>query len=176
MKPIISVLAIAGIFSITSCSNSANREAAATKQRTIDSLNTELTKKKVVDSMNEIARMQSYPMPVITPVAPGINPAPVQPVVAHTRTVRGRTHHYSGSNGSVAQGGQTTVYQQAPVAPRKRGWSAKAKGAVIGAGAGAITGAVIDRKNRGAGAVIGGLLGAGAGTGVGAIIDKKKGR
>lgn len=56
---------------------------------------------------------------------------------------------------------------------QKKGWNSTLKGAVIGAGAGAITGAMVDKK-KGRGAVIGGLLGAGAGAGVGAIIDGKE--
>ena len=47
---------------------------------------------------------------------------------------------------------------------------------MIGAGTGAAAGAIINKRNRAAGAVIGGVLGAGAGTGIGAIIDKKNGR
>lgn len=47
-----------------------------------------------------------------------------------------------------------------------------AKGAIIGAGVGAITGAVVSKK-KGQGAIIGGVLGAGAGAGVGAVINKK---
>ncbi len=56
---------------------------------------------------------------------------------------------------------------------RKKGWSNKAKGAVIGAGVGAVTGAMVDKK-KGEGAVVGGVLGAGAGYGVGAILDNKE--
>jgi hypothetical protein len=52
-------------------------------------------------------------------------------------------------------------------------WSGAAKGAVIGAGVGAITGALVDKKH-GEGAIIGGLAGAGLGAGTGAIIDGKK--
>ncbi|HEU0065132.1 MAG TPA: YMGG-like glycine zipper-containing protein, partial [Flavisolibacter sp.] len=44
-----------------------------------------------------------------------------------------------------------------------RKWSPKAKNAVIGAGAGAVIGALVDKKNRGAGALIGGALGGGVG-------------
>jgi YMGG-like Gly-zipper len=68
------------------------------------------------------------------------------------------------------------VAAAAPVATRKKGWSKAAKGTVIGAGAGAIAGAIINKKNRGAGAVIGGILGAGAGYGIGRSMDKKDGR
>jgi hypothetical protein len=57
---------------------------------------------------------------------------------------------------------------------KKKKWSNTAKGAVIGAGAGAVAGAVLDKNNRGAGAVIGGLAGAGVGAGTGAVIDHKK--
>ena len=56
---------------------------------------------------------------------------------------------------------------------KKKGWSSTAKGAVIGAGVGAITGAMIDKK-KGEGAVVGGLIGAAVGAGTGAIIDGKK--
>lgn len=48
-----------------------------------------------------------------------------------------------------------------------------AKGAIIGAGVGAITGAVVSKK-KGQGAIVGGVLGAGAGAGVVAVINKKQ--
>jgi uncharacterized membrane protein len=63
-----------------------------------------------------------------------------------------------------------------PAVPRKKGWSKAAKGTVIGAGTGAVAGAIINKKNRGVGAVIGGILGAGAGYGIGRSMDKKDGR
>ncbi len=57
--------------------------------------------------------------------------------------------------------------------PARKKWSGAAKGAVIGAGVGAVTGAIIDKK-KGEGAIIGGLAGAGVGAGTGAIIDDSK--
>ena len=63
--------------------------------------------------------------------------------------------------------------QPAAAAPARKKWSGAAKGAVIGAGVGAITGAAISKK-KGEGAIIGGLAGAGVGAGTGAIIDDKK--
>lgn len=66
------------------------------------------------------------------------------------------------------------VNQAAPAAPaEKKKWSSAAKGAVIGAGVGAATGAIVSKK-KGEGAIIGGLAGAGVGAGTGAIIDSKK--
>ncbi len=68
-----------------------------------------------------------------------------------------------------------TVYvNNTPVTPaQKKGWSNTAKGAAIGAGVGAITGAAVSKK-KGEGAVIGGLGGAAVGAGTGAIIDAEK--
>jgi hypothetical protein len=56
---------------------------------------------------------------------------------------------------------------------KKKKWSGAAKGAVIGAGVGAVTGAIVSKK-KGTGAIIGGLAGAGIGAGTGAIIDDSK--
>lgn len=69
----------------------------------------------------------------------------------------------------------TVVNQQATEPAKKKGWSAAAKGAVIGAGAGAVTGILIDKKD-GRGAAIGGAVGAGTGYLIGRDKDKKSGR
>ncbi|MFD2908180.1 YMGG-like glycine zipper-containing protein [Flavobacterium ardleyense] len=60
-----------------------------------------------------------------------------------------------------------------PVVEKRKGMSNTAKGALIGAGVGAATGAVVSKK-KGTGAIIGGLSGAAVGAGTGAIIDDKK--
>lgn len=57
---------------------------------------------------------------------------------------------------------------------QRKGWSGAAKGAVIGAGVGAVSGALIDKDKAGRGAVIGGLSGAALGAGTGAIVDDQK--
>lgn len=58
-------------------------------------------------------------------------------------------------------------------APQRKVMSNTAKGALIGAGVGAATGAIVSKK-KGTGAIIGGLAGAGVGAGTGAIIDENK--
>lgn len=58
---------------------------------------------------------------------------------------------------------------------KKKGWSQAAKGAVIGAGAGALGGVIVDKKD-GRGAAIGGVVGAGAGYLIGRGQDRKSGR
>jgi Glycine zipper len=59
---------------------------------------------------------------------------------------------------------------------KKKGWSKAAKATAIGAGTGAVLGAVINKKNRVAGAVIGGVIGGGGGYVIGRGMDKKDGR
>ena len=75
----------------------------------------------------------------------------------------------------------TVVYKNensnaAQTTTQKKGWSSAAKGAVIGGSAGAVTGAVINKKNRAAGAVVGGIIGAGGGYVIGRSKDRKTGR
>jgi uncharacterized protein YcfJ len=62
----------------------------------------------------------------------------------------------------------------APV-QQKKGWSKAAKGAVIGAGSGAVVGAVVSKK-KGTGAAIGAAAGAVGGYIIGRSKDKKDGR
>jgi hypothetical protein len=82
-----------------------------------------------------------------------------------------RSYASSGSKtSSSASGyGSTAAY---PVAKKKS--HAARNGALIGAGAGAITGALVTKKNKGVGALIGGVAGGAAGFGVGKIIQNKK--
>ena len=81
----------------------------------------------------------------------------------------------SNSSGYGSGSMNSSTENQAKVA-EKKGWSKAAKASVIGGGAGAIAGAVINKKNR----VVGGVIGAVAGAGLGYIIghgqDKKDGR
>jgi outer membrane lipoprotein SlyB len=63
--------------------------------------------------------------------------------------------------------------QQQPA--QKKGWSKAAKGAVIGAGSGAVVGAVVSKK-KGKGALIGAAAGAAGGYIIGRGKDKKDGR
>ena len=67
-------------------------------------------------------------------------------------------------------------YNNEATAPaKKKGWSQAAKGAAIGAGAGALGGVLIDKKD-GRGAIIGGVVGAGTGYLIGRDQDRKSGR
>ena len=72
------------------------------------------------------------------------------------------------SNNVVASNPTPVVVEK-----RKKKWSHTAKGAVVGAGTGAITGAIVNKK-RAEGAIVGTLIGAGVGAGTGAIVDASK--
>jgi hypothetical protein len=71
---------------------------------------------------------------------------------------------------------QTVSSESDNTAQEKKGLSKTAKGAILGGVVGAGSGAILDKKNRGAGAVIGGAVGAGAGAILGNELDKKDGR
>jgi hypothetical protein len=100
-----------------------------------------------------------------------------------TRSSSGSGGTYSGGSGSTGSGtstGTTTSTgtgsdegtASTPVPAKKKGWSNSAKGAVIGAGAGAVGGAIISKK-KGTGAIIGGVVGAAGGYIIGKNKDKK---
>jgi len=59
---------------------------------------------------------------------------------------------------------------------KKKGWSDAAKGTAIGAGVGAIGGALIDKDKPGRGAAIGAAVGGGSGYAIGRKSDRESGR
>jgi hypothetical protein len=176
MKQIISTIAIAtGLAVMSSCSmggNKDNEAALQAQQNTINEMKIEMARQHVIDSMNEVARVEKEKQPAVAKTVV-VRRSPSRNSSASTGM--NSTQSYGGNSQPVAQT-QAPVYQDAPAEAQKKGWSAKAKGAVIGTAVGAASGAIINKRNRGVGAIIGGVLGAGAGTGIGAIIDKKQGR
>ncbi|RYY89322.1 MAG: glycine zipper 2TM domain-containing protein [Chitinophagaceae bacterium] len=102
---------------------------------------------------------------------PAVQPAVVRPVRTTPRRSTSSSSSGSGSTASTSGSGTTEA-----AVPAKKGISKTAKGAIIGGTAGAVGGALINKKNRGAGAVIGGIIGAGAGAVIGNQADKKDGR
>lgn len=140
MKSLSIVMILLVLFS---CQKQQNEDINKAKQASIDSMKIEINKQKTIDSMQlEIAKINEENERI--------------------NEENERRQHV------------TVVNQPAAVAPaapaKKKGWSGAAKGAVIGAGVGAATGAIVSKK-KGEGAIIGGLVGAGVGAGTGAIID-----
>ena len=175
MKRLPSLLAASMLtLSLAACHNADTEKGVAvdhngtitSQEATIDSMKMEIVKQRTVDSMQDVAKAEEKE-PVTKTVV----------VAAPTRHTTPRSTTSSSSDYNSGSSYSNAAYEPvAAPAPVKKGWSSKAKGAIIGAGAGALGGAIINKRNRGAGAVIGGLGGAVLGTGVGAVIDHKRGR
>jgi chromatin remodeling complex protein RSC6 len=148
MKKMINICFVA--LAMLGCNSQAKQEAAImqAKQAVIDSIVKVDYDKKIEDIRKHISDSISQ--------------------VAVTKQQHNEVLYRKSSDGT-----NTATTTTTKVTKQKKGWSNKAKGAVIGAGVGAVTGAMIDKK-KGEGAVIGGIIGAGAGLGVGAIIDDKE--
>lgn len=73
---------------------------------------------------------------------------------------------------------ETSEPSATPVATgtQKKGWSDAAKGTAIGAGAGAVMGAIIDKDKRVRGAAIGAAIGGAGGYAIGRKKDRQSGR
>jgi len=147
MKLLVSIFCT--IFLLNACNSGSNKEAelVRAKQATIDSMKVVMAKKAAVDSMNAV-------------------------MAEREAEIKAQNEE---NNRQIAESNE--VAAQNSVAPsatqKKKGWSHTAKGAVVGAGTGAVTGAIINKK-RGQGAIVGTLIGAGVGAGTGAIVDAQK--
>ena len=97
---------------------------------------------------------------------------PAKNVTRSSAPARRSTRSYSSSS----SGAMNSVAQYPAKTSMKKGWSRRAKGAVIGGGGGAILGAVINKNNRLVGGALGGAVGAGLGYIIGNELDKKHGR
>jgi osmotically inducible lipoprotein OsmB len=72
-------------------------------------------------------------------------------------------------------GNQAQAQNTKQTEPQKKGWSKKAKGAVIGGATGAAAGRVVAGKHGGTrGAIVGGAAGAAAGGAIGRKKDREK--
>lgn len=177
MKQILTVLAIAGV--MASCSSNPKTGTEVTK----DVVTTDTS--GLYNDQNRVINVNGANDTTITTVTTttvtkaGTVPlvatesAPVKKSPARS-TARRRSSGSSSRNGAYSSGSGTSSQPSQTVA-KKKGWSKAAKGTVIGAGSGAVIGAVISKK-KGKGAIIGGVLGAGVGYGIGRSKDKKDGR
>jgi hypothetical protein len=157
MKKILPALGIVAVFAACNTGNSAAEQELAilkAKQATIDSMNIVVAEKETKAD----ERAVSY-------------------VAAAKKTSSVARRSSARKMSSYASYSEPAVLPTATPAPaQKKGWSNKAKGAVIGGVIGAGAGAVISKDKKVQGAIIGGVLGAAGGYGVGAILDKKNGR
>jgi hypothetical protein len=163
MKKLIPVIAFSLLLG-TSCNNAQKQAEIEAQQRALDSMKNAIATQKIIDSMNAVAAYK----------ADSIRMEKEKTAAATT------TRRRSSGGGSAGTSNTYNTYNQgyagaapAPAPQQKKGWSSTAKGALIGAGVGALGGALISDK-KGQGALIGGAAGAGVGAGTGAIIDASK--
>ena len=159
MKKILVVLALSSSV-LFACNNKAKEEAALKQQ--------EAEKQLAVKAVKDSLRLDSFKR-AETVKKEQAEEAKRQAELAAARRSGQRSVASSGSGGSSSSYGGTQ-----PTA-KKTGWSDAAKGTVIGGAAGAVGGALIDKK-KGRGAIIGGLVGAGGGYLIGRGEDRKSGR
>jgi hypothetical protein len=93
---------------------------------------------------------------------------------SYAATSRPRSRSYYASSGSRTSTGTSGYASSADYPTARKKSHAARNGALIGAGAGALTGALVTKKNKGVGALIGGVAGGAAGFGVGKLIEHKK--
>lgn len=158
MKKILVVIALSSSV-LFACNNKAKEEATI-KQQDVD-------KQMVIKAVKDSMRLDSFKKADVAKQKQ-VQEAKQEAAIASAR----RSGARSVSSGS---GGSATSYGGTQPTAKKKGWSDAAKGAVIGGAAGAVGGALIDKK-KGRGAIIGGVVGAGGGYLIGRGEDKKSGR
>ncbi|WP_242695766.1 glycine zipper domain-containing protein [Desertivirga brevis] len=169
-------LAVAFAFATTvfaACSNNTNTTADA--NRKADSIKAlEYTIKAMRDSLkiDSLQKITAQQAQIATQQAQLASLAADR---AERSTRRTSSSSYSAPRRTYVKGVSESYYSTTPPAAQKKGWSAAAKGAAIGAGAGALTGVIVDKKDA-RGGIIGGLVGAGAGYVIGRSQDRKSGR
>lgn len=152
MKQVILLIAIAAVVSVA----------------TVGLVNSAKSK-KIDATATELAQFEMWK----AEQAQKANAVALAPTRTAARTTASRT---SAKRTTYSSPKMVSESQNAAKTTTKKGWSKAAKGAVIGGGTGAVLGAVINKKNRTAGAVIGGVIGAGGGYVIGRTMDKKDGR
>ena len=169
MKKIFVVIALSSV--MFACNNKAKEEAALKQQ--------EAEKQLAVKAVKDSLRLDSFKRAEVAKVE-AEKEAKHQAELVAAREAGARSSRSSRSSRSYASsgtssGGSSSSYGGTQPTAKKKGWSDAAKGSVIGGAAGAVGGALIDKK-KGRGAIIGGLVGAGGGYLIGRGEDRKSGR
>ena len=154
------------------CNDNSKKEIQEAKQMTIDSMQQQTqireAKQAVIDSMNQQASIERAKQNTLDSLKAVKQ---IKSNAVSSAPNISKPNAYSSVSNTPEE--QTTTVVRAK--KKKKKISNVAKGAIIGAGVGALSGAVISRNNKpGKGALIGGIIGAGVGAGTGAVIDKKQ--
>ncbi len=164
------MMMISAAYLMMACGDNSKKEVQDAKMMAIDSMKMESkiteAKQEVIDSMKTESKIESAKKFTRDSLKDSRKPT----YYAAHKISKSNPDRYVSSNPAIA----TNLPIVAAPAKKKRKISRPVEGALIGAGVGAISGAIINKSNRGKGAIIGGVIGAGVGAGTGVIIDKKQ--
>ncbi|HVF96587.1 MAG TPA: YMGG-like glycine zipper-containing protein [Flavisolibacter sp.] len=175
MKQIL--FALSAVAVMASCGNDNPKTAAAeTKVVTPGNDTTGFAQFQAWKAQNELAAAnQQAQQNLVTNTQP-VKEVVRERVVYVEKPVTRKTSSSTRRSSTSSNNGSGVYNSTSQNTAKKKGWSKAAKGAAIGGASGAVLGAVINKRNRGTGAVIGGILGAGGGYVIGRSKDKKDGR
>lgn len=170
------ILAVTIFFSNCNNNGKTKEQVEQAKQYLLDSVNDANRRQWIMDSLTAVSTNSPNEL---TPISPTL--VSDESVKAKKNKVtRPQTNHPANTS---ADSKTNTVNEStlsantgtnAPDQKKKKGLNNAAKGAIIGLGTGAAAGAVLNKDNRGKGAVIGGVVGAVGGAVGGAVLDKRK--
>lgn len=177
-------LFLATALAVCSCNNKENteRQIEEARQQTLDSVREANKRQWVMDSLTAVSSSSPDALVIESPTLetiPRIKSNPKKPPVKTQPAVPANTGVSTNTpvaDAPVATGPGTAVNTgtMTEEEKKKKGLNNAAKGAIIGLGTGAAAGAVLNKDNRGKGAVIGGVVGAVGGAVGGAVLDKRK--
>ena len=171
------MIIISASWLMLACSDNSKKEIQQAKMMAIDSMKMQSqikeTKQEVIDSMRIQAQVETarqFTRDSLTNIK-----KPVANTRKRYNSSQAESFIDKNSNNEAYSTlpSEEPIYKPVPV-KKKRRISRPVQGAIIGAGVGAVSGAIINKDNRGKGAVIGGIIGAGVGAGTGIIIDNKQ--
>lgn len=168
------MMMISAAYLMLACGDNSKKEIQDAKTMAIDSMKMESkitnAKQEVIDSMNLEAKVESAKQFTRDSVKDARKPT----YYANKKVNKSNSESYVSNSPAVATSPSSSPAVVNTPVRRKRKISRPVEGALIGAGVGAISGAIIDKNNRGKGAIIGGVIGAGLGAGTGVVIDNKQ--
>ncbi len=167
MKKMVTLIAVAAVFA--ACGNKQNTQAVIVDSAAIQRNAIAAEQARIIEEQRIKDSIKTVVMKEESAKAAVVKQSNNNVVKRRTTTSRSNNTGTSETPSSSGSGSEESV------APAKKGWSDAAKGTVIGAGAGGIAGAIID-KGKGRGAIIGGAVGAGTGYIIGRAKDRKTGR
>lgn len=173
MKNIV-LAGVISIFTLTACKKDDNKVAEKTLEQQkleFQARQLDIEKQKLAIERERFAYEAQKRTDSIAEVEKAKTAATTKPqVIKETKTIyRDAPSSSSGSSSAGSSSSQGTTAQ-------KKGISEAAKGTAIGVVSGAALGAIVNKKNRGGGAVVGGIIGGATGYTLGRAQDRKSGR